>query len=88
MARGLAVVTLPADPDSELVLDGVSGLNVHDGRSLVAAIRRLGSDPFLREGLGEAALDRVETAHLPDVVGASLERRLRDLAGRASDPDD
>lgn len=85
MARGLAVVSLPRVPDRDLVVDRVSGITARDGQGLVAAVRELGSDPFLREALGQGAIDRVQVAHSAQIVAELLVRRLQEVLTEPAD---
>ena len=85
MARGLAVVSLPRVPDRDLVVDRVSGITARDGKGLVAAVRELGSDPFLREALGQGAIDRVQVAHSAQIVAELLVRRLQEVLTEPAD---
>jgi hypothetical protein len=85
MARGLAVISLPRVPDRDLVVDRVSGITARDGQGLVAAVRELGSDPFLREALGQGAIDRVQVAHSAQIVAELLLRRMREVLTEPAD---
>ena len=82
MARGLAVITLSGLPDRDLIEDRVSGLQAPDGRTLVSAVRELKRDPFLREALGQGAIDRVDSTLSTRRVAAALEERLGSVLAR------
>jgi glycosyltransferase involved in cell wall biosynthesis len=77
MARGVAVITLPRVPDVDLVLDGVDGLVVRDTHALVNAVRGVVRDPFRLESLGQAGMERVQSAHHPEIVAELLLQHLR-----------
>jgi glycosyltransferase involved in cell wall biosynthesis len=75
MASGLPVVASDVGSVRELVDDGVSGLVVEPGnvRALAVAIRRVATDPLLRQRLGRASRARAEDAlSLESMVRAYL----------------
>ena len=78
MATGLPVVSTRITGIPELVEDGVTGLLVTPGRPdlVTAALHRLGTQPDLRRELGDRAVRRVHTDHLPAANAAALARLL------------
>jgi len=66
----------------ELVEDGVTGVIVNDrGDDFVLAVRRLASDPDMRERLSRAARERIVAEFSSEVCGASWASLLKELGG-------
>jgi glycosyltransferase involved in cell wall biosynthesis len=61
MASGLAVVTIPRFPLTEIAREGQEALHAREGDAahLAAVIERLADDALLREALGRRARERV-----------------------------
>ena len=61
MASGVATVTIPRFPLTEIVREGQEGLHFTEGDafSLASVITRLADQPALRQRLGQNARDRV-----------------------------
>jgi glycosyltransferase involved in cell wall biosynthesis len=61
MASGLPTVTIPREPLTEIVREGIEGLHVAEGDAdgLARAIERLADDRALRVGMGSSARRRV-----------------------------
>lgn len=78
MACGLAVVALDRLPDSEILLDGASGLVIRRRDELALTVGALARDAFRREALAQGALDRVSGAH----DAASAAARLHSFLAR------
>lgn len=79
MAAGLPVVAFDVDGVSETVLHGKTGYLVPPGdvSGMAEAILKLASDPSLRETMGQAGRDRVET-HFSAAVTAEKVARIID----------
>ena len=60
MAAGLPVVTSPVGVNADYVRPEETGLHATTAEEWVAAVRRLASDPALRERMGRAARLRIE----------------------------
>lgn len=74
LACALPVVATRVPGNSDLVLDGRTGLLIEPGDDvgLRAALRRLAADPGLRRTLGEGGRAHVETSYSPAAVAARL----------------
>ena len=84
MACGVAVVAADTGLLSDIVADGVSGLLVGPGGT-APALRALLADDLRREGMGLAAVDRVDARFGHDVVGRSLEHELTTVVSPSVD---
>lgn len=84
MATGLPAVTVDSGGMAEAVRDGVDGylVGVRDVAATADAFARLAADPSLRDRMGAAARQRIETSFdLADQV-AGFDALLRRAAGR------
>ncbi|MCX5737468.1 MAG: glycosyltransferase family 4 protein [Proteobacteria bacterium] len=81
MAAGLPVVATPVGAIPEAIEDGRSGLlvPVRDATALEHALRRLASDPALRQQIGACARARVEAVFSFDAVVARLEAIYQEI---------
>ncbi|MBA2768970.1 MAG: glycosyltransferase family 4 protein [Sporichthyaceae bacterium] len=79
MSCGVPTVAVDRGVLSDVVADGVTGLLVRP-TELTDALRSLLADPMRRESLGLAAADRVVARFDTSVVGAALDRALREIA--------
>ena len=79
MSCGVPTVAVDRGVLSDVVADGVTGVLVRP-MELTDALRSLLADPMRRESLGLAAADRVVARFDTNVVGATLERALREIA--------
>ncbi|MHB1945334.1 MAG: glycosyltransferase family 4 protein [Metallibacterium sp.] len=88
MAAALPVVTTINNGSGELIEDGRDGLIIPpgDANALVRAVTRLVEEPELRRQLGDAARQKVQSAHSWDAYGASvlqaIDARSQQLAQR------
>jgi glycosyltransferase involved in cell wall biosynthesis len=76
MAYGRACIVTNFGGGAELVVDGVSGLQVPPGDSaaIAAAITRLYENPGLRENLGRAGRERIATSfNIEQTIDETLE---------------
>jgi glycosyltransferase involved in cell wall biosynthesis len=76
MARRRAIIATPVGGTPELVVDGETGLLVppRDPRALADAIRRLLSDPGIREHMGAAGQRRVADHFTADAMSQRVLR--------------
>ena len=83
MAVGLPVIASDTGGNPEVVVDGQSGLlfPVGDFARLADLLLRLHGQSDLRDGLGQAALERVTEEFALDAMIARYERMYQDLAG-------
>jgi glycosyltransferase involved in cell wall biosynthesis len=75
MAHGKPVVATPVGGTTELVVDGETGIIVHDVDDLAAALRRLSDEPGEGRRMGEAGRHRVEEKFSED----AMTRRVLEL---------
>lgn len=87
MACGVPVIATTVGGHSDVVVDEITGIHVQPGRvdQIVAAARRLLSEPAVGREMGTAGRDRVERRYGWDrVIGAVIEGYERCLAGHPS----
>jgi glycosyltransferase involved in cell wall biosynthesis len=63
MAAGLPVIASPVGANAQIVREGVTGFLPKDASDWPAAIARLADDPGLRERMGQAARDEVQSTY-------------------------
>jgi glycosyltransferase involved in cell wall biosynthesis len=82
MAAETAIVATTVGEIPAILENGNTGILVEprDPHGLAAAIARLVKDPQLRQGLGRAARDRVESEYGHDKTAAALQALYRELA--------
>lgn len=87
MARGLCVVASAVGGIPELIEDGASGVLVppDDVDALATALRTVISDRKMREGLGDAALDRARHTFDVDVIWRRFDVLYRELVRPVDD---
>jgi glycosyltransferase involved in cell wall biosynthesis len=80
MAAGLPVVAHPVGVNSEIVADGETGLLAADARAWECHLRRLISEPAVRQAFGDRGRERVAERYALTVHEPRLLQMLREMA--------
>lgn len=80
MAAGKPVIASPVGANREVVQDGVNGLLASTSEEWVAALRRLVADPALRQRMGAAGRQTVESDYSVQTVAPKLAALLLETA--------
>lgn len=83
-AAGVPVVASPVGVNAEIVEEGASGFLARTADEWLAALRRLASDPALRDRLGAAGRRRVEQEFSADAWAPRLAAVWKRAAGAAT----
>lgn len=79
MACGVPVVASPVGVNGEIVQDGVNGYLAGDEQSWLEALAQLGQSEQLREQMGKAGREKVESHYSLDVVAPKLLRVFQNV---------
>jgi len=80
MAAGVPVIASAVGVNQTIIEDGVNGILVHNPNDWAEALERLLTDQDLREKLGRAGRQRVESGYSTEAWGPKLVALYKDLA--------